>query len=537
MDPTALRDLIDDQELSDPEQTSSAPKERHGETPACTHSNRLTQLRRQGLRFIVVSAWALSLLFSVFAIMTTAKVWLIVGLAVIIASLETVALRQERLSGRERLALACAITVFPPSLVSAFWLAGLHSNLLTPHLVTVLVLIGLYDRRAIILGSMICAVSFLSLKILDKGPLNTLEVITGWAIILEFTGLFFFTLVAVSICDAVCRLIESLEAARNGCDVRQERLDEQSKELGIALQKAERERRRKITLMDQVQKVRKAEYADVAASFEESISAVTEAIANTAELVERSAYQLKLNAEQTGQEARQVLSSAETVSRASNTVAAGVAELSVSITEVAENAIQQSRLSKEASDCSGGGGEAIQILTSQCETIGEATRSIVRIAERTNLLSLNAAIEAASAGPAGRGFSIVAHEVKQLAAQASDAAIRIEAFLGGVRSGTLKAERSFYEIETAIEELDNNAKSIGIEVENHRQSADTIESFARNAAKDTDRMVERSRAMSERAAQSMNLSGELDQAAKDLAENVRRLEVSSRSFRARLSAA
>ncbi|MEL7219154.1 MAG: methyl-accepting chemotaxis protein, partial [Pseudomonadota bacterium] len=363
--------------------------------------------------------------------MTTAKVWLIVGLAVIIACLETVALQQRRLSDRERLALACAITVFPPGLISAFWLAGLHSNLLTPHLVTVLVLIGLYDKRAIILGSAICAVSFLTFKILDKGTLNTFEVMTGWAIILEFTGLIFFTLVAVSICEAVCRLIESLEAASNECDVRQEKLNEQSKELRIAHENAERERQRKIEIMEQMQQVRRAEFADVASNFEESISAVTQAIASTAELVERGAHQLKLNADQTGQEARQVLSSAETVSRASNTVAAGVAGLSASITEVAENAIQQSRLRKEASECSGGGGQAIQMLTGQSETIGEATRSIVRIAERTNLLSLNAAIEAASAGPAGRGFSIVAHEVKQLAAQASDAAIRIEAFLGG----------------------------------------------------------------------------------------------------------
>ena len=59
--------------------------------------------------------------------------------------------------------------------------------------------------------------------------------------------------------------------------------------------------------------------------------------------------------------------------------------------------------------------------------------------------------------------------MKQLAAQASDAATKIEAFLGGVRSGTLEAERSFHAIDAAIEELGKTANSIRYDVETQRQ--------------------------------------------------------------------
>ncbi|MEM1053419.1 MAG: methyl-accepting chemotaxis protein, partial [Pseudomonadota bacterium] len=275
----------------------------------------------------------------------------------------------------------------------------------------------------------------------------------------------------------------------------------------------------------------KAECEEISAALAESINTATNAVTNTVKTLERSAHQLKVNADQAGEDANKVVSSAETASRVANTVAAGVAELSVAIAEVAENAGQQTELSNEASEVSGGGGEAVQTLTEQSETISEATRSIVRIAERTNLLSFNAAIEAASAGSAGRGFSIVANEVKQLAAQASEAAIRIQAFLAGVHTGTIEAERSFREIDTAIGELGQNARAIRHNVENHRQSADTIESFARNAASDADLLVKRSRTLSDRAAQTKRLSGELDQAAKDLTHQLRTLKSANRQLR------
>lgn len=281
----------------------------------------------------------------------------------------------------------------------------------------------------------------------------------------------------------------------------------------------------------------RSEYREIARTVESSISAVAETVANTAGLLERSAQQIKQSADKSAQEARQLASSAETANRAANTVAAGIAELSMSIAEVAENASQQSVLSQEATQSSGGGGKAISRLTDQSKTIGEATRSIVRIAERTNLLALNAAIEAASAGASGRGFSIVAHEVKALASQASEAATRIEAFLGGVRSGTLEAEENFKAIDLAVGELGKNANAIRYDIENQRQSADTIENFARSAARDSDRMVVQTRALADHASQTEQLSSELDQAVADLTNGMRKLEQANENFRETLKRA
>lgn len=276
---------------------------------------------------------------------------------------------------------------------------------------------------------------------------------------------------------------------------------------------------------------------EIAADIERSISAVARSAANTAQLLADASSELKSLSETTTEEVRIVVGSAARASKAANTVAAGVAELSLSIAEVAANASQQNELTHLATERSGGGGMAIGTLTQQSRTIGETTRAIVRIAERTNLLSLNAAIEAASAGPAGRGFSIVASEVKALADQASAAANQIDAFLKGVQTGTLEAERSFKAIDSAVSELDKAATSIRYDVENQRQSADTIESFALHAARDVDVMVGQIRSLSAHTGTTARLSDEFDRAAAMLAENIDKLETSAQSFASRLRSA
>jgi twitching motility protein PilJ len=132
----------------------------------------------------------------------------------------------------------------------------------------------------------------------------------------------------------------------------------------------------------------------------------------------------------------------------------------------------------------------IKRLGESSQEIGEITELISDITEQTNVLALNAAIQAASAGEAGRGFSVVAEEVQRLAERSGDATRQIAALVRAIQTDTqdavLAMERSTREVVEGTR-LSDNAGAALAEIDRlSRQVAELIEQIASSAAREAD---------------------------------------------------
>ena len=148
-----------------------------------------------------------------------------------------------------------------------------------------------------------------------------------------------------------------------------------------------------------------------------------------------------------------------------NVVAAGAEQLSSTIDEIAQNTNKAESISNKAVELAQGSSNQILLLGAKAQEIGNVTEVITEISEQTNLLALNATIEAARAGDAGKGFNVVAEEIKALSNQTSNATVDIKNKINQIQSEIEKTISGIEEIEKVISNMNDIISSIAAAVE------------------------------------------------------------------------
>jgi methyl-accepting chemotaxis protein len=203
----------------------------------------------------------------------------------------------------------------------------------------------------------------------------------------------------------------------------------------------------------------------LAAEFEEQMKGVMDAVAEATRLVGESANNVATIATQAGSRTSAVAEAAQTASAGAETIAASSEEMSSSIAEISRQVGTARDFSREAVAHAGGSSSIIKSLAESAQRINEVVKLISEIAEQTNLLALNATIEAARAGEAGRGFAVVASEVKALAAQTAKATGEISAQVNAIQSATNEAVQSTEAIVSDISKISEITVAIASAVE------------------------------------------------------------------------
>lgn len=212
----------------------------------------------------------------------------------------------------------------------------------------------------------------------------------------------------------------------------------------------------------------------VAETLDQRLQPIVLKVGDSGRALESAAGQMSQIAGETTTKSTTIAAATEQASMNVQTVATAAEQLSASIDDIARRADEASEVAESASRTMAQTAEQVTRLLEATREIGQVVGLIDSIASQTNLLALNATIEAARAGEAGRGFSVVASEVKQLATQTAKATADIAARISGLQNSTEQSVGSIRAIGEIITRLTEIGATISQAVGQQKQATDEI---------------------------------------------------------------
>ena len=214
---------------------------------------------------------------------------------------------------------------------------------------------------------------------------------------------------------------------------------------------------------------RQARIDGIVKAFQARIDEVLASVNDRMNAMRTSAERLSGVAETASSEATSAETASSSASENVHSVASAAEELAASIREIAGQTSRATRTAAAAAETANKTDGHVSSLIQAAERIGAVVVLIRSVAHQTNLLALNATIEAGHAGESGKGFQIVAVEVKALAGQTRHATDEIATLISGIQDSTEAAVAAIRSVMRTVEEISgvttSIAESVGAQIE------------------------------------------------------------------------